>query len=75
MAGKPRNYSKYQFKDRSGRIIRSGITRRDPQVRERELQREVNRSGHLEKVGRRTTKQAAREWEDRQQKGTPPGGR
>ena len=72
---KPRNYRKYQFKRPDGTIIRSGITRRDPSIRERELQRTVNRSGHLAQVGRATTEEGARDWEKRQQKGTPPGGR
>ena len=75
MAGEPRNHRKYQFKRPDGTIIRSGITRRNPQTRERELQRGVNRSGHLEQVGRATTEEAARAWEKRQRKGTPPGGR
>ncbi len=75
MASQPRDHRKYQFKRPDGTIIRSGITRRDPEIRERELQRKVNQSGHLDQVGRATTEDAARAWEKRQRKGTPPGGR
>ena len=32
MASQPRDHRKYQFKRPDGTIIRSGITRRDPQV-------------------------------------------
>ncbi len=73
--GQSRDYRKYQFKRPDGTIIRSGITRRDPAIRERELQRTVSRSGHLGQVGRATTEAGARDWEKRQRKGTPPGGR
>ena len=70
-----RNYRKYKFKKPDGTIIRSGITRRPLEVRERELQREVSRSGRIEQDGRAVTQKAAREWEDRQRTGTPPGGK
>ncbi len=70
----PRDTAKYQFRDERGRIVRSGITKRDLEVRERELQRETGIAGTTSQVGRRTTDSAAREWERRQRKGTPPGG-
>ena len=73
MANKPRDTAKYQLVD-NGRIIRSGITKRPLEVRERELKREEGR-GTVRQVGRRTTDEAARAWEKRQRKGTPPGGR
>jgi len=75
MAGEPRDTAKYRFLDSNGRVIRSGITRRPLDQRERELQREVNSRGRMQQVGRRTTDAAARVWEKRQPKGTPPGGR
>ena len=70
-----RNYRKYKFVRPDGTIARSGITRRPLPVRERELQREVNPRGHIVQDGRATTYAAAREWEDRQRTGTPPGGK
>ncbi len=72
---KPRDTRKYQAVDGNGRIVRSGITRRDLQTREQELRRETGRNLHLRQVGRATTDEAARVWEKRQLRGTPPGGR
>lgn len=75
MTNTPRDHRKYQFERPDGTIIRKGITRRDLQVRERELQRDVHQRGRIRQVGRATTEDAARAWEKRQLKGTPPGGR
>ena len=57
-----RDTYKYDFKDKNGRIIHSGITN-DLDRREGEHQREFDRNGRIEQVGRRTTREAAREWE------------
>ena len=73
--GTPRDTAKYQFVNPKGQIIRSGITKRPLEERERELQRTENPKGHIRQAGRRTTDEAARAWEKRQHKGTPPGGR
>ena len=70
-----RNYRKYKFVRPDGTVARSGITRRELEIREKELQREVNREGRVVQVGRATSEKAAREWEDRQHTGTPPGGK
>lgn len=67
-----RDTYKYHFKI-GNKIIKSGITN-DFERRESEHQRE-NPKGHITQVGRRTTKNAAREWEDNQPKGTPPSGK
>ena len=66
-----RDTYKYHYKE-GNRIIRSGITD-DLERREGEHQQE-NPRGHITQVGRRTTEEAARSWEDKQPKGTPPGG-
>lgn len=66
-----RDTYKYRFK-RGGRVVRSGITN-DLDRRQKELQRQ-HRGGTIEQVGNRTTREAARNWEDNQPKGTPPGG-
>ena len=75
MPQKPRDTAKYQFVAENGRIIRSGVTRRALEVRERELRREEGRNGNIRQVGRRTTADGALDWERGQRKGTPPGGR
>ncbi len=71
-----RDTKKYEFTTQSGNLVRKGITGRDLAVRERELRRDENMPrGKISQVGRTTTHDAARDWEDRQQKGTPPGGK
>ena len=72
-----RDHTRYEFvAPRTGRIIRKGITRRDPAVRESELRRETGRpQATLRPVGPKVTEESARAWEKRQRKGTPPGGR
>lgn len=62
---KPRNTSKYHFKV-GPKIVHSGITN-DPERREKEHQQKWP-SGHIKQVGRRTTEEAAREWEEKQKK-------
>jgi len=57
---KPRNTYKYHFKV-GHKVVHSGITI-DLERREREHQREYP-TGHIKQVGRRTTKEAARDWE------------
>ena len=74
MAAK-RDHARYQFKRPDGTIIRSGITKRDTSLREGELKRKFNKRGTIHQVGPRVTEQSARDWERRQRKGTPPGGR
>jgi hypothetical protein len=55
-----RDWYKYHFKIRN-RIVKGGITQ-DLDRREQELQREWPR-GHIRQIGRRTTEEAARDWE------------
>ena len=64
-----RDTHKYHVK-KGNRILRSGITN-DLDRREREHQREYGDDVHLQQVGRRTTRAAAKEWEKDQKKGTP----
>ena len=71
----PRDTRKYHFKSQSGKILHSGITRRPIAEREAEHRRTLAARGYIEKVGNRTTWEAARKWEDKQPKGSPPGGR
>lgn len=66
-----RDTYKYHFKV-GNKIIRSGITN-DLESREGEHQQQYSK-GHIKQVGRQTTEDAAREWESKQPKGTPPGG-
>ena len=65
-----RNTYKYHYKIKK-KIIKSGITN-DLERREQEHQQQYP-NGHIEQVGRRTTEDAARRWEESQRKGTPPG--
>jgi len=58
--GKSRDTYKYQFKV-GHKIIHGGITN-DLERREKEHQQEYP-SGKIKPVGRRTTEEAAREWE------------
>lgn len=62
---KPRNTYKYHFK-RGGKNIHSGITK-DLERREQE-HKEKYHGGHIVQVGRITTEEAAREWEEKQKK-------
>ncbi len=63
--GKRRNTYKYHFKQRN-KILHSGITD-DLERREQEHQQKWP-SGHIKQVGRQTTEDAAREWEEKQEK-------
>ena len=70
--GAPRDTSKYHFK-RGNKILHTGITN-DPERREREHQRDIDPAGHITPVGRRTTRDGAKDWEDEQRdKGKPTG--
>ena len=61
MGNAPRDTYKYQFKD-GKKIVHGGITK-DPERREKEHQQEYP-DGHIKLVGRRTTEEAARNWEE-----------
>ena len=65
----PRDTYKYRFIGTNGRIKHSGITN-DLKRRESELRRQYG-SGHVEQVGNRTTRDAAKRWEE----GRPTAGR
>ena len=58
---KPRDTFKYQFKV-GNRVAHEGITN-DLGRREQEHHRGIHKGGHIKQVGRRTTREAAREWE------------
>lgn len=60
---KPRNYYKYQYKT-GNKIVHKGITK-DLERREQEHNQKWP-SGHIKQVGRRTTEEAARNWEKEQ---------
>ena len=64
--GKKRDTYKYHFK-RGREILHRGITD-DLERREQEHQQKWP-NGHMMQVGRRTTEEAAREWEERGGKG------
>lgn len=62
---KPRNNYKYDFKV-GNKIMHSGITK-DLERREVDHKQKWPR-GHIVQVGRRTTEEAARKWEETKQK-------
>ena len=66
---KERDTYKYRLKQRN-KVLQSGITN-DLERREQEHQRNHGKNVHLEQVGRKTTREAAREWEKKQKSGTP----
>ena len=67
-----RDIYKYHFK-RGNNILHTGITN-DLDRREQEHQRNIDSKGHIFQVGRRTTDDAAKSWEDDQRdKGKPTG--
>lgn len=57
----PRDTYKYEFRGSDDRIKHSGITN-DLNRRESELRRQYG-EGDIHQVGRRTTREAAKEWE------------
>jgi predicted GIY-YIG superfamily endonuclease len=61
MAKNPRTWYKYQLKE-GNKVVHRGITE-DLERREKEHQQK-RPSGHIKQVGRRTTEEAARTWED-----------
>jgi hypothetical protein len=65
-----RDWKKYDFKV-GNKIRHSGITSRDLEVREAE-HRQRWPSGHIVQVGRATTEEAARAWEETKQKAITP---
>lgn len=58
---KPRDYQKYYFKIRN-KIVHGGITN-DLERREQEHKQKWP-TGHIKQVGRSTTEEAARKWEE-----------
>jgi len=62
---KPRNYYKYDFK-MENKIIHSGITK-DLDRREIDHKQKWPK-GHIVQIGRRTTEEAARKWEETKKK-------
>lgn len=64
-----RDTYKYHLK-RGNKIIQSGITN-DLDRREREHQRDHGDGVHIKKVGNRTTRDGAKDWEKQQKRGTP----
>lgn len=61
----------YKYRLKQGKkTLQSGITN-NLERREKEHQRDHGKDVHLQKVGRRTTREAAREWEKQQKSGTP----
>ena len=64
-----RDTYKYHLKQ-GHKVLRSGITK-DLERREDEHQREYGEDVHIYKVGRATTEEAAKKWEQEQDKGTP----
>ncbi len=62
-----RDTYKYQLKQ-GDKIIRNGITN-DLHRREKELQRDYGKDVYVHQVGRRTTREDAREWEKKKRKG------
>ena len=63
-----RDTYKYHLK-RGDEIIRSGFTN-DLDRREKELQREYGKDVHIHQVGKRTTREDAREWEKKKRRAT-----
>lgn len=71
-----RDHRRYKLKNPDGTVIRSGITKRPLEVRERELRREEKKPrATIHQEGPAVTEKTAREWEARQKTGTPPGGK
>ena len=64
----PHDTYKYHLK-RGNKIIRSGVTN-DLNRREKEHQRNYGKEVHIQKVGNRTTRKDAMEWERKQRRGT-----
>ncbi len=67
--GAERDTYKYRYVGPDGRIKHSGITN-NLERREGELRRQHG-EGNIQQVGRRTTREAAKEWEE----GKPTAGR
>jgi predicted GIY-YIG superfamily endonuclease len=61
---KPRPYYKYEYKI-GNKIVHGGITQ---DLERRELEHQQHRGwgkGHIKQVGRKTTEEAARDWEEK----------
>ena len=67
MAQNERDTYKYDFLDKEEKIIHSGITN-DLERREGELRRQYEQSAHIKQIGNRTTREAARKWEQTKKK-------
>lgn len=67
-----RDTYKYHFK-KGNKILHTGITN-DLERREQEHQQNLNANGHIFKVGHKTTRGAAKAWEDNQRKKGKPTG-
>ena len=63
-----RDTYKYHLKQ-GDKIIRSGITN-DLHRREKEHQRNYGKDVHIQRVGNRMTREAAKEWEKKKRRGT-----
>lgn len=61
-----RDTYKYHLKQ-ADRILRCGITN-DLQRREKELQRDFGKDAYVQQVGKRTTREEAREWEKKKKR-------
>lgn len=62
MAQKKRDTYKYEF-NRGNKILHGGITN-DLERRQAEHRRDIDQKGHIKQVGRRTTRDAASDWEE-----------
>ena len=67
-----RDTFKYHFK-RGNEILHTGITN-DLERREREHQQELDPKGHIYQVGNKTTRAAAKAWEDEMRRKDYPTG-
>ena len=65
-----RDWRKYDFKV-GNKIKHSGITSRDLETREKEHQQRWP-NGHIVQIGRATTEEAARKWEETKHKSITP---
>ena len=67
-----RDTYKYHYK-KGNKILHTGITN-DLERREQEHRQDLDPKGHISKVGRATTRDGAKAWEDQQRrKGKPTG--
>ncbi len=67
MAQSERDTYKYDFLDKEGKLIHSGVTT-DLKRREGELKRQHSQDGYIKQVGGKTTRKAARAWAQTEKK-------